>query len=70
MPGYGFGVHQAAAMQAAAAQAVGWNHNGPPPFMGQPQQYPNFYQMAQQQQNFAQQQVGALKYTATSARQS
>ncbi len=46
----GYGVQQAAAMQAVVAQAAGWNHNGPPSFMGhQPQQFPNYFQMAQQQ---------------------
>lgn len=42
MPGYGY----RAPMQAAAA-AQGWNPNGG--FMAQPQQFPNYFQMAQQQ---------------------
>lgn len=42
MPGYGYG----GPMQAAAA-AQGWNLNAG--FMGQLQQFPNYFQMAQQQ---------------------
>ena len=54
MASYGYGMQQAAAMHAAAQ--AGWGANGAQGFMGQPQQFPNYFQLAQQQ-NFAQQQV-------------